>query len=219
MVITYVGFVFSLIFAITSIVISFLSKKNWKGKRTTAVLKNAIDYLDREQYAALAKSNKCHSNIIDLTDKYFQVKIGAPETEWNGITLRAIIDDLKPDDGIMANIFLGDKKFLIDGDVSILPYKTFNDDDERLFKLNYDAKNIKEKDDKSNCYDLSNYDLILIRGKKSEDKDNREEDNKIIASFVFFDVENTAGAPDTIQICIENLDELINYRMDKQNDE
>lgn len=220
-------FILLLICAVLSIVFSFLSKKNWKGKRTTAVLKNAIDYLDPKKYPNLVESNKCNSNKILLTDEYFQVKFGGPETEWNGITLRVIIDGLKPHDEIKANIFLGDKKFLIEGDdVLVLNCTSSNDGNDVLvdnLKLKYNAEKDdkeegdKEKDNKGR--ELSNHDLILIRGKAEQENNAKEDEDKdkIIASFIFFDAEDDKKVPNNIQIEIENIDSLLT-RKDKQHD-
>ena len=231
-------FILLLICAVLSIVFSFLSKKNWKGKRTTAILKNAIDYL--KQCPNLVESNKCNSNIIPLTDEYFQVKFGGPETEWNGITLRVIIDGLKPHDEIKANIFLGDKKFLIDGDdVLVLNCTSSNDGNDVLvdnLKLKYNAeKDDKEEDDKEEGdkeegdkekdnkekdnkeRELSNHDLILIRGKAEQENNAKEDEDKIIASFIFFDAEDEKKVPNNIQIEIENIDSLLTKK-DKQHD-
>lgn len=163
-----------LLFAFFSILISLISKKRLKESRTSektkAVLVNAAQYL-KEYHSDIVESfvNSGSSKIskIYLTDKYFQVKFGGSEREWDGVTLSAVIDSSEPGE-TQARVFLDDQRFLINGNVLILTDPEENYKDGEL-TLEYDAKKINKKSE------LFTDDLILIRGKKDE----------IIAAFLF----------------------------------
>ena len=99
-------FSLSLIAALVAILLSLLSEKYWTKKRTTALLVNVggPDFLNDEH-------NRCNCEPIDLTNKYYQAEFGGPETPYDGITVRAVIEGMKPHE-VRAKVFLSDSTFV-----------------------------------------------------------------------------------------------------------
>ena len=209
-----------LLCATFSVLISLISKKRLKESRTSektkAVLVNAIciggkgDEGDEkeEEYRGFCKG---FNEIlrIDLVDKYFQVKFGGSEREWDGVTLSAVLkgNGLKPNE-FLAKVFLDEQKFWIEkgdkGEIVIL---------KRIggiggSTLEYNANVVRPKQE------LSDYDLIFIGSKKDKSEENKSEENKseeIIALFVFLNVKKSSDKKisEIKKIHIKNFTNLI----------
>jgi hypothetical protein len=190
-----------LLCATFSVLISLVSKKRLKESRTSektkAVLVNAVrinqanaDDFEKE-YPGFVKSCKTCGSYdilrIDLIDKYFQVKFGGSEREWDGVTLSAVLkgNGLKPNE-FLAKVFLDEQKFLIEegdkGETVILRSPGMKGS-----TLQYYAEVVRTKEELSK-YGLSDYDLIFIRSKKDKSEENKSEE--IGGLFVFLNVEN-----------------------------
>lgn len=207
-----------LLCATFSVLVSLISKKRLKESRasekTKAVLVNAICIGDegdekkdegdeKEEYLGFCKG---FNEIlrIDLVDKYFQVKFGGSEREWDGVTLSAVLkgNGLKPNE-FLAKVFLDEQKFWIEkgdkGEIVIL---------KRIggiggSTLEYNANVVRPKQE------LSDYDLIFIGSKKDKSEENKSEE--IIALFVFLNVEDSSDKKisEIKKIHIKNFTNLI----------
>ena len=179
-------FPLSLIAAIAALILSILSTKYWSKERERAVLINVggSDYLDDE-------NNRCNCEPIDLTNRYYQAEFGGPEKPFDGITVRAVIEGLKPHE-VLEKFFLNDSRFVITGNMSII-HRSRSDGG----NFYYDAEKEKKYADTKEDIRLFDYDLVFI-------KDDR---NSTIASFVFLLVENIDDEKiynNKIKIVVEN---------------
>lgn len=166
-------FYISLIFAVAALLLSLLSEKYWTKKRTTAVLINVggPDYLDDEK-------NRCKCDPLDLTNKYYQAEFGGQKKHFDGITVRAVIEGMKPHE-VRAKVFLSDGVFVINGNMSIIPRSRF--DDERFY---YDLKKEKKYTDTKEDVRLFDHDLIFIKDKA----------RSTVASFMFLRADSIEDA-------------------------
>lgn len=82
-----------LIFLSVVFVLSYASKKIWEKPRVTAALKNVSDQVFPE--SVNSKDNLPICNTIRLEGDRYQVEFGCQEKLYDGITLRAVIEDSK----------------------------------------------------------------------------------------------------------------------------
>jgi len=166
-------FYLSLISAVISILLSLLSEKYWTKERAKAVLINVgcNECSDSED-------NLCDCEIIDLTNKYYQAEFGGREKLFDGITVRAVIKGLKPDE-IQAKVFLNDNRFVINGNISVISRPRTEFKENKLTKY-YDARSEQHYIYPEEDVKLFDYDLVNIK----------DENNSVVASFVFMLVES-----------------------------
>ena|GEM_PF-4331678 len=188
----------SLCFALAALLLSRLYEKYWIKERGTAVLVNVggSDYLNDG-------NNHCNCETIDLTGKYYQVEFGGPEKIFDGITVRAVIEGLRPYE-IRAKVFLNDGNFVINGNISIIHRTRFDKEHSAIY---YDENSKINHTDTQTDVQLFDYDLIFIKGG----------DDSTIASFVFLRVADIKD--DKIhslgKIIVEN--QRLNITGDEQN--